>query len=323
MDLEELYRILRTSHVQTQGIVDNMDTPVAVLDQRFCVLDVNHAFTNAFETARDEIIGHPFFELSNGQWDIPDLKRLLGEVIPKAAAVVGYELSHDLPHLGKRTMLVNARRVRGPKSMTIMLQFEDVTERRRDHAARDILLAESRHRGRNLMALARALATQTETEGRSATEYRDAFLSRFEALLAAQDLSQDALGGFADLVARILGPFDGQRIHISPGPSAMLTPAQIIPTALVLHELMTNAVKYGALSAKAGVVKLAWVVDTTPDSKVLTIVWREEGGPKTGPPSRKGFGSRLIEYSARDLRGTADLRFEPEGLHATLRLPLT
>jgi two-component sensor histidine kinase len=91
---------------------------------------------------------------------------------------------------------------------------------------------------------------------------------------------------------------------------------------MVLHELMTNAIKYGALSTKAGVVKVAWDVDMTPGNKVLTIDWREEGGPKAGPPSRKGFGSRLIESSVKELRGGADLHFEPGGLNATLRLPL-
>ena len=321
MELEDLYRILRASHVQAQGIVDNMDTPVAVLDQHFCVVDVNRAFADTFETGRDDTIGHSFFELGNGQWNVAELKRLLGEVIPKAAAVVGYEISHEFPQLGQRTMLVSARRIRGPKSTTIIVQFEDVTERRRDNAARDILLAESRHRARNLMALARALATQTETEGRSSTEYRDAFLSRFEALVAAQDMSE-ATADLAELVARILRPSDGRRLHISPGAPVVLAAAQILPAALFFHELMTNAVKYGALSTATGVVKLTWAVDEAPGGKALTVVWREEGGPKVRPQSRKGFGSRLIEHSAKDLGGSAEMRFAPDGLQATLRLPL-
>jgi hypothetical protein len=192
MELEDLYRILRAGHVQAQGIVDNIDMPVAVLDQHLCVLDVNHAFGITFETGRDETIGHSLFELGYGQWNVAELKRLLGEVLPKATAVVGYEVTHDFPQIGRRTMLVTARRIRGHNGTSIIVQFEDVTERKRDYAARDILLAETRHRSRNLMALTRALATQTETEGRSAVEYRDAFLSRFEALLAAQDMSEEA-----------------------------------------------------------------------------------------------------------------------------------
>ena len=188
------------------------------------------------------------FELGNGQWNVPELKRLLGDVAPKATAVVGYEITHEFPELGQRTMLVSARRIRGSGSTTILVQFEDVTERRRDHAARDILLAETRHRGRNLMSLGRALPTQTETEGRSATEHRDAFLSRFEVLLAAQDISEDAAADLNAIVGRIVGPLDGQRVRISAGPPALLAPRRILPIALILHELLTNAVKYGALS---------------------------------------------------------------------------
>lgn len=332
MDLEDLYRLLRTSHVQSQGIVDNMDVPVAVLDQHLCVLDVNPAFASTFHVTRHDSIGHSMFELGNGQWNVPELNRLLTDVIPKAAAIVGYEISHDFPELGQRTMLVSARRIRGSGSMTILVQFEDVTQRKRDYAARDILLAETRHRGRNLMALARALATQTEAEGRSAAEYRDAFLSRFEALLAAQDISEEAAVDLSAeeaavdlsvIVGRIVGPFDGDRVRISAGPPALLARRQILPLALILHELMTNAVKYGALSTRAGSVKVAWVVHAGPDGQVLTITWGEEGGPAVESPSRKGFGSRLMEYSAKELRGSADLRFEPAGLHATLRLLLT
>jgi two-component sensor histidine kinase len=323
MDLEDLYRLLRNSHVESQGIVDNIDTPVAILDQSYCVTNVNPAFARTFQNARDDSIGHSFFELGNGQWNVPELKRLLSDVIPKAAAIVGYEITHAFPQLGERTMLVSARRIRGPRSTTILVQFDDVTDRRRDSAARDILLAETRHRGRNLMALARALATQTETEGRSATEYRDAFLSRLEALLAAQDMSEDAEADLAGLVGRIVGPIASQRLRVSAGAPAVLTARQILPLALILHELMTNAVKYGALSTKTGVVNVAWAVEAAPDGQVLTITWSEKGGPRVNPSSRKGFGSRLIEHSARELRGTADLRFEPEGLHATLQLPLT
>ena len=292
-----------------------------MLDEHFRVLDVNAAFTNTFRSSRDDCISRSLFDLGNGQWNVPELKRLLNDVIPKAVAVVGYEISHEFPQVGKRTILVSARRIRGPQSTTIMVQFEDVTDRRRDDAARDMVLAETRHRARNLMAMARALATQTETEGRSAAEYRDAFLRRFEALLAAQDVSDAAAADLGLLVSRILGPFDGQRVLISAGASVVLDRPQILPIALILHELMTNAAKYGALSRKSGIVKLAWEVDPGPEGKVLKLVWSEEGGPKVDQPARKGFGTRLIEFSAKELRGAADLKFEPAGLHATLRLP--
>jgi PAS domain S-box-containing protein len=324
MDMEDLYRLLRTGHMQAQGIVDTLDVPVAVLDQSFCVLDVNRAFCETFRTERDDTIGRTLFELGNGQWDVPELKRVLANVLPKAAAVIGYEIAHDFPALGQRTMLVTARRLHRPghNGTSIMVQFEDVTDRRREIAARDILLAETRHRMKNLMAVARALATQTEVEGRSGAEYRDAFLGRFEALLRAEDLSDEAPTDVAGLILRVLRPFDPERLRIEPGPSVQLSEFMVVPTALILHELMTNAVKYGALSTASGVVTVAWRVDETAAGRMLHLHWQEQGGPAIAPSSRAGFGSRLLQFSVKELQGTADLRFEPQGLNATFRIPL-
>ena len=323
MDMEDLYRLLRTGHMQAQGIVDTLDVPVAVLDQGFCTVDVNRAFCETFRTERDATIGRSFFELGNGQWDVAEFKRLLADVLPKATAVLGYEITHDFPALGERTMLVTARRLHRPghNGTSVMVQFEDVTERRRDEAARDVVLAETRHRMRNLIAVARALATQTETEGRSGAEYRDAFLGRFEALLKAQDLTDDEATCVADLIARVLAPFDAERIPIQPGPPAALSRFEVLPLALILHELMTNALKYGALSTASGVVKVAWRVETTA-AEMLHLHWQEEGGPPVAPSARAGFGTRLLQFSVKELRGRADLRFEPKGLDATLSIPL-
>ena len=323
MDMEDLYRLLRTGHMQAQGIVDTLDVPVAVLDQGFCTVDVNRAFCETFRTERDATIGRSFFELGNGQWDVAEFKRLLADVLPKATAVLGYEITHDFPALGERTMLVTARRLHRPghNGTSVMVQFEDVTERRRDEAARDVVLAETRHRMRNLIAVARALATQTETEGRSGAEYRDAFLGRFEALLKAQDLTDDEATCVADLIARVLAPFDAERIRIQPGPPAALSRFEVLPLALILHELMTNALKYGALSTASGVVKVAWRVETTA-AEMLHLHWQEEGGPPVAPSARAGFGTRLLQFSVKELRGRADLRFEPKGLDATLSIPL-
>ena len=322
--MEDLYRLLRAGHIQAQGIVDTLDVPVAVLDQGFRVLDVNSALCETFRIERDDTIGRSFFELGNGQWDVPGLKRLLADILPNAAAVIGYQITDDFPALGERTMLVTARRLRRPGHIatSIMVQFEDVTRRRRDEAARDVVLAETRHRMKNLMAVARALATQTEAEGRSGVEYRDAFLGRFGALLEVQDLSDEAETDVASLIARILKPFKAERIQIEPGPQVSLSPLKVAPMGLMLHELMTNAAKHGALSTPSGVVNVAWRVATTAAGDTLHLRWQEEGGPSIASPSREGFGSRLLKFSARELGGAADLRFEPQGLDATLSIPL-
>ena len=101
-----------------------------------------------------------------------------------------------------------------------------------------------------------------------------------------------------------------------------MPPRQVLPVAMILHELATNALKYGALSSDRGSVGIRWAVVPRGTANAVRLDWREEGGPAVTPPSAKGFGSRLIEASVRDLRGDAELRYEREGLWATLWLPM-
>ena len=169
MNLEDLYRLLRAGHVQAQGIVDTLEEPLLVLDQHFCVESGNVAFFRTFCVSKDETVGQPLFSLGDGQWDIPQLRKLLSDVVPRSTAVIGYEVRHAFPKLGPRTMLVSARRLVQPDSSggsSMLVLFEDVTEGRRLEAERDILLAETRHRMRNLLATVRALANHTVAEGR-------------------------------------------------------------------------------------------------------------------------------------------------------------
>ena len=205
MDLEDLYRLLRSEHAQAQGIVDTLEEPLLVLDQSGCVLTANRGFYETFRVARDDTVGRSLFHLGNGQWDIPELKRLVREIIPRSTAVVGYEVTAEFPTIGRRTMLVSARRLVHPdnNSTSILILFEDVTDRQQRDAQKDILLAETRHRMKNLLAIVRSLASQTEVEGRSAKEYRNAFLGRFQAVAEAETL---ALAGAAATDRRVKKP---------------------------------------------------------------------------------------------------------------------
>jgi two-component sensor histidine kinase len=224
-------------------------------------------------------------------------------------------------------MLVSARRLAHPdnNSTSILMVFEDVTERRRGDAEKDILLGETRHRMKNLLAVVRALATQTEVEGRSGEEYREAFLGRLEAVLRAEDISLagDAEIDLGVLIGQALEPIGRNRSHIDPGPPVSLKREQVVPLSLILHELATNALKYGALSTAQGVVHLTWRVATEAGRRALHLHWKEENGPLVTPPDGPGFGTRLIEYSAtQSLGGSAELRFEPRGLQACVTAPL-
>jgi two-component sensor histidine kinase len=327
MHLEDLYRLLRSEHVQAQGIIDTLEEPLLVLDQAGCVLTGNRGFFETFRVGRDDTVGRSLFALGNGQWDIPELRLLLGDIIPKSAAVMAYEVKADFPAIGRRTMLVSARRLVHPdnNSSSVLILFEDVTDRRHSEAEKDILLAETRHRMRNLLAVVRAVASQTAVEGRTGEEYRDTFLGRFEAVIRAEDLSLagSSEGDLSALVEQVLGPAGPERCRIDPGPPVRLKRSQIVPISLILHELVTNAWKYGAFSRPDGIAHLTWSVATEGGKSVLHLNWREENGPPMVPPTQSGFGSKLIKYSAEQgLGGTAELKYEPMGFRADVTAPL-
>ena len=328
MNLEDIYRLLRSEHVQAQGIVDTVQSPLLVLDQDCCILNASRSFFETFKVNRDETIGQSLFKLGNGQWDIPELRLLLKDVVPKSVAVEGYEVEHDFPGLGRRRMILSARKLFHPdnNSTTLLLSMEDATTRLQKEEERELLLGELRHRVKNLLGVVLALARQTEAAGRTGEEYRDAFLGRFEALVQAHALTspEEGDGDLHGLVSASLQPYaaDPTMITVAPGPAVTLAPGQILPLALILHELATNAIKYGALSAPQGRVEVDWEVD--PDERRLRLHWRELGGPPVKPPARRGFGSRLIDFAAtRELGGTAELTFAPNGLTATIEIPLS
>jgi two-component sensor histidine kinase len=329
VNLEDLYRLLRNEHVQAQGIVDTVPDPLLVLNQDLCVVSASRAFFETFRASRDETLGRPLYELGNRQWDIPELRHLLEEVIPKSTAVIDYEVRHDFPGVGRRTMLLSAHRLFHPdnNSTTLLLSIEDATERRRRDEEKDVLLGELRHRTRNLLTLVQALANQTEAEGRSGEEYRDAFLGRFAALVRAHDLTAVAGNGgdLAGLVRLTLEPYatDPAAVVIEPGPAVALAPTQVLPLGLILHELATNAIKHGALSAPSGRVRVGWGLEEADGRRLLRLGWEERGGPRVAPPGSRGFGTRLIEFAAvRDLGGRAEQTFASKGLSAEITVPL-
>jgi two-component sensor histidine kinase len=332
MTLDDLYRLLRSGHVQAQGIVDTLADPLLVLDGGLTVRAANPAFLHAFGLGRDEVLGRNLFQLGQEGWNVPELRRLLGEVIPKAQAVLDYEVCLDVPQQGPRTLLLSARRLAHPdhNSPDLLLVFHDTTDASRRAAQKDMLLAESQHRLKNLMAVVQALVSQTKATGRSAEAYRDALLGRLAVLAQAQELEFGGKGAegadLRALVARALRPFSRQ-VLVAPGPDVPLSPAQVLPLSLILHELSTNAAKYGSLTTASGRVSIGWTVAAAKGEQgrapTLVLDWSEADGPAVTPPDRPGFGTRLISLSVgNDLGGTVEQRFEPTGLVTRIEVPL-
>ncbi|WP_312861923.1 sensor histidine kinase [Rhizobium sp. BK650] len=201
--------------------------------------------------------------------------------------------------------------------------FEDVTERKRHDAEMDFILSETRHRMKNLFAVVRALALQTEVEGHTAAEYRQAFLGRLDVTLRAQEIAARNEGAdLQDLLQQAVGEAWSERISRR-GPAVHLGPSKILAASMIFHELATNAAKYGALSASEGSVLVSWTLEQGLTGRNdLNCRWLERGGPVVEPPKRKGYGTEMIEGTAAHLGGRVELSYDAEGLSATIRIPL-
>lgn len=326
MNTDDLYRLLRTGHARAQGIVDTIAAPLLVLDEALCVQAANHSFFKTFRVDRYETMGKPLFELGDNQWDITELRHLLSNVIPKSTAIIDYEVTHDFPALGLRTMLLTARTLYQPDggSRSILLSIADVTDQQRREAEKDLLFGELRHRIRNLLGVIQALAAQTTTAGRSTEEYRNDLLGRLSALIEAENFSFDEQDStdLKDLIGKILAPYAhrSNAVLIEPGAGVDLTHRQVTSLSMVLHEMATNATKYGALSVAEGQVRITWRVDTANN---LTLNWTESGGPPVTAPADPGFGSKLILSTVQyNLQGQVELVYSPEGYKAEIVVPL-
>ncbi len=201
----------------------------------------------------------------------------------------------------------------------------DISERRSGEERQRLLLREINHRVKNTLATVQALATQTVRHAREPREFLDAFSQRLRALGVAHGLLSEYEWrgiGIRDLARLELSPFDDAdtpRIAIS-GPDALLTPDQTLGLALILHELASNALKYGALSVPAGRVSVSWTVS---GDKQLELEWVESGGPKVTPPAHHGFGSILIRRSlAKVISSEVTHEFPADGVRAHISMPL-
>ena len=201
----------------------------------------------------------------------------------------------------------------------------DITERKETEAQLRLLMQELAHRVKNTLAMIQAIASQTLRGASSLEAANETFTARLGALARAHDLlvgGVRAHAAMADIAASIIGiQGDPARFRLG-GPDVVLGPRAALALTLVLHELATNAVKYGSLSSPAGTVSLSWRIDEIDGAPQFRLRWQESGGPPVTPPSRRGFGSRLIERTFPSPSGRAESAYLPTGLVFTLDTPL-
>jgi PAS domain S-box-containing protein len=204
----------------------------------------------------------------------------------------------------------------------------DVTERKRADEHRRLLVTELDHRVKNVLARVGGVAMYTRQSSTTMDAFLKGFDQRIQSMAAAHELlSQNRWKGIrvADIVRAQLTPYTANANTTTCGPDIALTPAATEALAMVLHELVTNASKYGALSMPEGRVSATWECrsNSGDDETVLIIMWRETGGPPVAAPSQQGYGTSLIcELIPHELGGTVDLVFLPEGVSCTIGISL-
>jgi light-regulated signal transduction histidine kinase (bacteriophytochrome) len=210
--------------------------------------------------------------------------------------------------------------------LEVILQLADLAarERRTAQERQELMIAELNHRVRNILSLVRGLVNQSRSTSSSVEEFANVLGGRIQALARAHDQITNlnwAPAALRSLVESEAGAYLGsraERIRMG-GPDIALDPKAFATLALVVHEMMTNSAKYGALADSTGQVEVGWSLD---QNSSLIIEWKESGGPPVTPPSRRGFGTTIIERSIPfDLNGDAELRFDLLGVQARFVIP--
>ena len=215
-----------------------------------------------------------------------------------------------------------------PHAAYLCLAIEDITERKRTEVERELLTRELSHRVKNVFAVIQALATQTKGRTNSVDAFREAFLGRLHALARAHSMLLDADWRGTELDALVENAVEAYRVDNPEiveveGEPVPLTPQQSLGLSLVLHELGTNAAKYGALSHRDGHLRVFWRKEKDREHARVRLCWEERGGPQVAPPTEKGFGSRLIEQACtHQLNGSVELDYAPGGFICRIVFPM-
>jgi PAS domain S-box-containing protein len=259
----------------------------------------------------------------------PQARAFLTGVISSGYSLAGVE-SVELDAAGNRKQFDN--------SMTGIIEDghlkrlwgiqRDITDRKQAEEQRTLLIHELNHRVKNTLATVQSIASQTLRNAPTMRDAKEALEGRLIALARAHDvLTRESWEGaeLKEIVGQALAPYGSlgeNRLHVS-GPEIRLTPRIALALAMALQELATNAVKYGALANATGEIRITWNVEPARPSPRLHLRWEESGGPPVQAPSRRGFGSRLIERSlSQELNGIARIEFRPTGIVCTVDAPL-
>lgn len=326
----DIARALRTRVDQTgqllKSIVENSNDAIISKDLDGVINSWNSGAERLFGYAPEEIIGRSILTLIP-----PELQHEepgIIERIRRGERIAHFETERVRKN-GERihiSLTVSPVKDASGRIVGASKIARDITERKRADEQRVLLINELNHRVKNTLATVQSLVMQTLRTTEKSVDARPLIDARLTALARAHDLltAENWEGAYLrEVVQRALKAFTaGARVEVG-GPVVRLTPKQALALSIALHELATNAAKYGALSTDAGHVKLTWDVRPEGAGEMLHLAWCEAGGPKVSPPARAGFGSRLIERNlAFELNGAARIEYRPEGVEAYISTPV-
>ncbi|MGA9335068.1 MAG: histidine kinase dimerization/phosphoacceptor domain -containing protein [Rudaea sp.] len=332
------------------AIIDTVRDPLVVLDHELRVIAASRSFYKTFRLVRDDVRGHLLYEIDGGQWDIPELRDLLETIAKNQATVEGYEVYREFPAIGRRVMLLNARKVfyeKGTHS-TVLLEFEDVTGRRAIERQvqellreKDMLLEEMQHRVANsLQIIASILLIKARTVQSEETrlQLEDAH-QRVLSVAAVQQHLHIVGGGkpieLANYLAKLCETLaqsmigDSRSISLKVDADAgTATSRDAVSIGLIVTELVMNALKHAFPHAKTDAAIVVSYKVAGPDWK-LTVSDNGAGKPDVSASDTKpGLGTSLVKALTRQLEAVVDIASDSRGTavsitHATFKSKLS
>lgn len=307
---------LRESDARYRSLVENANDLVFTLDLDLRITSANPAVKRILGYSPEEIIGTTLDRYVPAE-QIEKHKAMLLRKLSGEATETRYEMQ-AFDRLGRvRTIETSSKLSRDgdgtPNGVHAIAR--DITERKQYEEHLALTTRELSHRTKNILAVVQAMVQQIGRRTRSFPEFEARLAGCMAALSHSHDLLVDSNwegASLHELVERQLAPFNlDEHQIVANGPAVSLRPQATQLIGLALHELATNASKYGALSSSTGRVRIEWGAI---DGGALEIAWQEENGPPVQPPTRKGFGSTVLERMAASLEGQVSFEFPPEGV---------
>lgn len=308
-------------HEQFGLLFEAAPNGMLVVDWEGRITLANRQIEELFGYSRDELIGRPVEMLMPERFRSahPLLRRQYNEAPLTRPMGAGRDLFGLRKDGSDFPIEIGLNPFQAKDGQLVLASIVDITERRRHEEYVQVIMHELAHRSKNLLTIVMAIAQQTIKHSISLDDFKGRFEARLFAISQSQELlfKRNWIGVPVDeLVNQHLKPFIESGARIEPaGPPIVLKPDLAQRIGLALHELATNATKYGSLSSPTGKVVLSWEADDQDNPIKFRMSWSEQGGPPVKPPDRQGFGYKLLTRMKDDgLCDHVKMDFAPEGL---------